>query len=325
MEIKPMVSVVVVTYQHSKYIEQCLDSILAQETTFPFEVILSEDESTDGTREICIDYANKYPSIIRLFLRRREDVIYIKGKATGRYNFVEGLKAARGKYIALCEGDDYWNDPNKLQIQFDFLENHKEYVISGHSVTAIDKNNKAICELPGLDRRKDFSKEELMAGKQIVTLSMFFRNILSDFPVEFYKSLNGDTFLVSLLGHYGKSKYHDDIKSGIYRLHHGGMWTSTVDQRRIDYKRSTFMQLYYYHKKIKNEEVLLELSKKFYGSSHNLIFLYISNKKYVKSISCFFNTLIFSINNKHYKNTSRLLYFYLRKIKQHFFKYASLE
>ncbi len=122
-----MVSVCVQTYQHKGYIKQCLDGILMQQTNFPYEIILGEDESTDGTREICIEYAEKYPDKIKLFLRCRKDVIYINGNATGRFNFMENLKACKGKYTALCEGDDYWTDPLKLQKQVDFLEANPEY------------------------------------------------------------------------------------------------------------------------------------------------------------------------------------------------------
>ena len=116
----PVVSVCVVTYQHKDFIRSCLDGILMQKTNFPFEIILGEDESTDGTREICKAYAEKYPDKIKLFLRSRKDVIYINQHATGRFNFMENLKAARGKYIAFCEGDDYWIDEYKLQKQVDF-------------------------------------------------------------------------------------------------------------------------------------------------------------------------------------------------------------
>ena len=85
----PKVSVCVQTYQHGNYIKQCLESILMQKTTFPFEIILGDDESTDGTREICQEYANKYKDKIQLFLRHRKDVIYVNGNATGRFNFIE--------------------------------------------------------------------------------------------------------------------------------------------------------------------------------------------------------------------------------------------
>src|SRR6478735_1262142 len=84
----PLVSVCVQTYQHVNYIKECLDGILMQQTDFPFEVLLGEDQSTDGTREICIEYAQKYPDKIRLFLHHRENNIKINGRQTGKFNFL---------------------------------------------------------------------------------------------------------------------------------------------------------------------------------------------------------------------------------------------
>src|SRR5690606_24131225 len=107
------------------------------QTTFPFEIILGEDESNDGTREICKQYAAQYPDKIKLFLRSRKDVIYINGNPTGRFNFIENLKACSGKYIALCEGDDYWTDPLKLQKQVDFLENNSDFALCFHMVEVL--------------------------------------------------------------------------------------------------------------------------------------------------------------------------------------------
>ena len=128
----PLVSVCIQTFNHKNYITECLDGILNQKTTFDFEIILGEDESTDGTREICIQYHQKFPEKINLFLRSRKDVIYINSQPTGRYNFLENLKASSGKYIAICPGDDYWKDPLKLQKQVEFLESNEEAVGAFH-------------------------------------------------------------------------------------------------------------------------------------------------------------------------------------------------
>ena len=122
VDAKPLVSICVVTYNHQNYIKQCLDGVLMQECNFEYEVLLGEDNSTDTTRKLCIEYAERFPDKIRLFLHDRSNVIYINGKPTGRFNFIYNLKQAKGKYIALCEGDDYWTDPTKLQKQVDFLE-----------------------------------------------------------------------------------------------------------------------------------------------------------------------------------------------------------
>lgn len=120
-QIEPLVSVCIPTFQHAKYIEQCIESVLSQETDFPFEILIGEDDSTDGTRQICIRYAEKYPDRIRLFLRRAEDKMVRNGKKIGRLNHLGLYRSARGKFICICDGDDYWVSRQKLQLQAELL------------------------------------------------------------------------------------------------------------------------------------------------------------------------------------------------------------
>jgi glycosyltransferase involved in cell wall biosynthesis len=134
----PLVSVCVQTYQHIAYIKDCLDGILRQQTDFPFEILLGEDQSTDGTRQICIEYAQKYPDKIKLFLHHRENNIKINDRFTGRFNFLFNLFSSRGKYIAMCEGDDYWTDPLKLQKQVREMEANFDINICSHPSIKID-------------------------------------------------------------------------------------------------------------------------------------------------------------------------------------------
>lgn len=137
-----MVSVCFLTYNHEKFVAQALDSVMMQEMDFDYEIILGEDESQDGTREICIEYARQYPDRIRLFLRSRKDVIYINGRPTSRFNFIENWKAARGKYVAMLEGDDYWTDPLKLQKQADYLDNNPDCTLSFHNALIFNEKSR---------------------------------------------------------------------------------------------------------------------------------------------------------------------------------------
>src|SRR5262245_63387032 len=116
-----MVSVIVVTYNHERYIVQALDTVLSQEAPFEFEVLLSEDCSTDRTREIVLHYSRLYPDRIRLFLSERN---LNTNKVTLR-----ALRAARGTYVALLDGDDYWTSREKLARQVQFLHSHPEYAL----------------------------------------------------------------------------------------------------------------------------------------------------------------------------------------------------
>ena len=122
---KPLVSIVTITYNHEKYIEKCIEGVLSQIMNFPIEFIIAEDCSTDNTRAICEEYARKNPSIITL-ITSSENVGALANER-------RAIESAQGKYIALCEGDDYWTDPLKLQKQVDFLETHPDYSVCFHN------------------------------------------------------------------------------------------------------------------------------------------------------------------------------------------------
>lgn len=133
MPINTMISVIVPTYNHEKYIQAALDSIFAQQTEYSFEVLIGDDFSTDGTRAILQEYKSYYPNCIRLFLSPKN-----LGATRNAFNL---LTNARGKYLATLEGDDYWTDPEKLQQQVDFLESHPEYIGCTHKFTVVDEDN----------------------------------------------------------------------------------------------------------------------------------------------------------------------------------------
>jgi glycosyltransferase involved in cell wall biosynthesis len=115
---EPLVSVKMITYNHAPYIAQAIEGVLQQKTDFPFELVIGEDCSTDGAREIVFEYQEKYPDIIR--------VITSDKNVGAKKNNYRTSQACRGKYVAFCEGDDYWHHPSKLQKQVDYLENHPE-------------------------------------------------------------------------------------------------------------------------------------------------------------------------------------------------------
>jgi glycosyltransferase involved in cell wall biosynthesis len=221
MKDNPLVSVSIVTYNHKEYIKQCLDGVLMQQTNFDYEIILGEDESNDGTREICKDYANRFPDKIKLFLRSRKDVIYINGNPTGRFNMIKNIKACKGKYIALCEGDDYWTDPLKLQKQLDFLESNKNYSTCFHKVKIL--RGKDLYDDVSIEARYNKIKEPfatiddlLEQGNFMYTPSVMFRNYNIHFPFEFEYSSVGDYFLHIINSQRGPIKRLDDVMA-VYR------------------------------------------------------------------------------------------------------------
>src|SRR5215208_3554649 len=127
-----LVSVSVITYNHERFIVQALESILIQKVNFKYEVIIGDDCSTDNTRKILEEYAVKYPDRIKLILHEK------KGEGIpGKLNFISTIEAARGKYIALLDGDDFWTDESKLQKQVDFLEKNPGYSICFHKASIL--------------------------------------------------------------------------------------------------------------------------------------------------------------------------------------------
>ena len=122
---KPLVSVISITYNQEPYIRECLDGFLKQKTDFPWEVIIHDDASTDHTADIIREYYEKRPDVFHVIIERNNQY------STGKDFMLSLFEQASGKYIAFCEGDDYWNDPLKLQKQFDFLENNRDYSLCG--------------------------------------------------------------------------------------------------------------------------------------------------------------------------------------------------
>ncbi len=231
----PVVSVCVQTFRHAAFIEQCLNSILDQETTFPFEIILGEDESDDGTREICIRFAEQYPGKIKLFLRSRKDVIYISGKPTGRYNFIQNIYTSQGKYIAMCEGDDYWSDRFKLQKQHDLLEKNPDYGICFHKVQEVNSFNPANNKIfPDISEDTVFSIRDYIKSNKTATCSIFFnKSLLLPLPDWFYKLPFGDLGLVLLIMSRSNEKgiVLNSIM-GVYRVHDKGIHGSMKKDSR---------------------------------------------------------------------------------------------
>lgn len=257
--IKPLVSVSVVTYQHAPYILDCLNGILMQKTSFPFEIIIGEDESTDGTRALCTDYAEKHPDKVRLFLRDRKlsQLYNENGNFITKFNTFWNILSAKGKYIALCDGDDYWTDPFKLQKQVEFLEDNEEYVLCFHDSKEVDKENKVISRSRLGNKWYDYSKDFMLGGPFIPDNTVMFRNIFDNFPVpEFlFKAANDDTVLWHLLGFYGGGKFITNIDNSVYRLHDDSVWSSITIMEKIK-------KLLISRTMIKNNLVL------YFGNSH---------------------------------------------------------
>ena len=161
-----IVSISCVTYNHAPYIRQCLDGFLAQECNFQYEILIHDDASIDGTQEIIKEYAAKHPDIFKPMLQ----TINQYSQSVRGMNATFNLPRVKGKYIALCEVDDYWTDPFKLQKQVDFLENNDDYVACQHHRIILDQ---------------DYNQRLEQSKKYIFTQCILFKNIIDSNFLEF--------------------------------------------------------------------------------------------------------------------------------------------
>jgi glycosyltransferase involved in cell wall biosynthesis len=252
---KPVVTVCVQTYKHVNFIKECLDSILQQQTNFPIEILLGEDGSTDGTRELCIQYADKFRTIIKLFLHHRENNIQIDGTPSGRFNFVYNLFSASGKYVVMCDGDDYWLDPLKLQKQVDFLERHPDYSMCFHQAEVLRIDGTRFF-YNDINENRTFLFKDLLEKNFIATASCMFTNSIDSIPEWFYSLPAGDWGLHLINSSKGKIFYMKDCMS-VYRKHEGGIW-SKLNKEQLLQKNIITLQIldkafdYKYHHEFEN-------------------------------------------------------------------------
>lgn len=221
----PVVSVCITTFNHAGYIRQALEGVMEQQTDFPIEVLVGEDGSTDGTREICKEFAQKYPDQIRLFEHDRSNVIHINGRVTGRYNFLYNLKHASGKYIALLDGDDYWCDTNKLKKQVKILEKNAALSMCFHD-SYILKNEKLLDDFINNETKTITSVNDMARGNYIRTASVMFRNYyLNEKLPEVLKETPVADYVLHVL-HATRGKiYFLPEKMCVYRYHDSGVWS----------------------------------------------------------------------------------------------------
>lgn len=213
----PLVSVCCISYNQQDFIGEALEGFVMQKTDFAFEVIISDDKSTDGTRQIISEYAKKYPDIIK--------PVFHKKNFGSLKNYLDNFKRATGKYIAMCEGDDYWTDPNKLQKQVDFLESNPDYAISFHPVRVRHENdNMRDHFFPS--ETTGFDLDTLLDHNFIQTNSVMYRRQVNYDEMSDADFAPGDWYLHLYHARFGKIGFMKDVMA-VYRKHEGGMWANT--------------------------------------------------------------------------------------------------
>ncbi len=226
MEKRPLVSVCCLAYNHENTIAQAIEGVLSQKTNFDIEMIIHDDASTDQTAEIICEYVNKYPGIIR--------PIYQEVNQYHNCNLAKEYvnPLVRGKYIAICEGDDYWTNPNKLQIQIDYMEAHPECAMTFHAIEQLDTDGKTIDYYPM--RESGIVPTELVikrGGLFCPSVSLVIRSDVCmkwpkfrvkakiyDYPIQILSALEG-------------SIYYIHEKMGVYRYASAGSWTQEREKK----------------------------------------------------------------------------------------------
>jgi glycosyltransferase involved in cell wall biosynthesis len=271
---KPLVSVVMITYKHEEFIVEAIEGVLMQEVNFPVELIISDDCSPDGTAEIVQKYINEHPNGKWIKYTRHDTN---KGMMP---NFFWALEQAKGEYIALCEGDDYWTDPLKLQKQVGFLEKNKHISIISHNVNLLQGNE--LIKSSGISFNCKVSLKNMIRYNMMNTLSVVFRNKLVAFDYEILaKYPIGDWPLFCLILKYGDGILSKEVMA-TYRVHDNGAWSNKDENEIKQILTAIFEQ---YKKDFPNNKKTIEEANKLlyedynqYNNMYNHIEKYKKNK-----------------------------------------------
>lgn len=232
------VSVFCLAFNHEQYLRRCLDGFVMQKTTFPFEVLVHDDASTDGTADIIREYAEKYPEIIKPTYQTENQ--YSKGIKIIRAHL---LDKAQGEYLAWCEGDDCWTDENKLQKQVEFLDAHPDYSCCYHRVLCNNLRDNSTRYIPDITESRDFALDEIIRRGAVFQLSsMVIRSdVYRGKPVNFVARGFGDVTLYLYAGICGKCHVLGDVMS-TYNHGTAGSYTmrmaNSSKEKRIEHERN---------------------------------------------------------------------------------------
>lgn len=250
------VSIICNAYNHEPYIRDALEGFVMQKTTFPFEVLVHDDASTDDTASIIREYEAQYPEIIKPIYETENQYSKQDG-SLGRIQYGR----VKGKYIAMCEGDDYWTDPMKLQKQYDALESHPELDLCATGAKT-EKEGRIVGKVVPADENTVFTPEEVILGGGgfVATASLMYRTDIRKNPPPFFKMMGLDYFLQILGSLRGGMLFIADDMC-VYRLVTQGSWSSRMSNNLVEYRE---------HEE-KVNKILLQLDEDTLGKFHKVI------------------------------------------------------
>jgi glycosyltransferase involved in cell wall biosynthesis len=291
------VSVCIITYNQDQYINECIESALMQ-IIDSFEIVIGDDCSTDNTSAICQYYQNMYPDRIK-YHRRQENIGIMR-------NWLQTINECMGEYIAICEGDDYWTDPYKLQRQVEFLEANTEYYLIGGKAQVL-KENKFTNIIGGSQNKNRYKLSDLVSYNDFITCTVMFKNLKFD-----YTKLSKLTFVdwgiyCLILKDGGKAYLMDDVLA-VYRNHNEGI-TKKMGDKKINWEMLNQYSFYRKHFKLQFDELGIkqindalnkELSREIDEKNRSKAFLLLYKSIYLKGE--------FSTVKKYFKSFTKMFF-----------------
>jgi len=268
-----------VTYNHEAYIEQAIESVMMQETDFKYQLLIGEDCSTDGTRVICQKLKAKYPAKIELYLHENN-----RGANSNGVFMYEKCFQSDAKYIALCEGDDYWTDPLKLQKQVDFLEANEDFSMCGSLATRSYDNPAIPNDVEG--EAGIFEQKDLARRNFIPTATVLFRSsCITDYPKWLLKSPIGDWPLFLICLNHGKIKIFEE-QMALRRVNAGGIWGANINGLNNDKNILTLISMFDVIRDKFNPDINGILNDNYLKQLIKLIELHLKNHRFDEVAQC---------------------------------------
>ncbi|MCU0647903.1 MAG: glycosyltransferase family 2 protein [Gemmatimonadaceae bacterium] len=259
---EPLVSVVCTTFNHARYIATALEGFLSQDTPFPFEILVHDDASTDGTADIVRAWQSRYPTIIRATLQTDNQF------SRGVRPFELLLRHARGRYVAVCEGDDWWVAPDKLRRQVEFLEANPAFSCTAHNYYLYTESTLAVRPWIRTREQRVLTARQLKGMARLLWLpTLVFRRTFDTLPPERALSPIGDQFLTSFLGTFGPCCYFEGFLGAVRRENAYSSWSPLDEVSKERIRVRTWIALVQLHTRLGDATAVHDLTQKIAGST----------------------------------------------------------
>jgi len=258
----PTVSIVCTTYNHERYVEQAIRGFLSQDCPYPFEILIHDDASTDGTQDIVRDWQRRYPNVIRPVLQTENQF------SKGVRPFELLLARARGEFVACCEGDDFWIEPGKLRKQVGFLQRHPDVSCSAHNYLHFHESTLTVRPWSRIGKDFFLSQRALMGVQTLLWFpTLVFRRHFSVLPPERDFAAFGDQFLTSYLGTFGRCAYFETMTGAVRRENEFSMWSPLSKTEKERRRVKTWAAMLRLHERLGNRQAVDDVMAKITAST----------------------------------------------------------